>query len=177
MSKQLLVAVIIAVSAEAAFGQGIPKEYLEMQAAMAKFQAASIKPGDEALPCEALHKELVTLMNAPAVQAYAARNDAAAARQLAAIEKSKGAMSPEAAVALAGMLAPAAAMGMTPNAAQSQQLAMEQMKQLTAMMPVMMRSQRVMMLAAVKNCAWATGGLGAYPGAVPGAVPGAALPR
>ena len=176
MSKHLIVAVIIAASAGAASGQGIPKEYLEMQAAMAKFQAASIKPGDEALPCEALHKELVTLMNGPAVQAYAARNNAAAAKQLAAIEKSKGAMSPEAAAALAGMLSPAA-MGLAPNPALSQQLVMEQMKQLTAIMPVMMRSQRVMMLAAVRNCAWATGGMGLYPGAVPGAVPGVALPR
>ena len=49
---------------------------LKWQSAMVAAQAASIKPGDEALPCEALHKELVSSMNAPAIQQYAAKTNA-----------------------------------------------------------------------------------------------------
>ncbi len=39
-------------------------DMLKWQSAMVAAQQAAIKPGDEALPCEALHKELVSSMNA-----------------------------------------------------------------------------------------------------------------
>ena len=39
-------------------------DMMKWQSAMVAAQAAAIKPGDEALPCEALHKELVSSMNA-----------------------------------------------------------------------------------------------------------------
>ena len=46
------------------------------------------------------------------------------------------------------------------------------MNQLAPIMPTLMRSQRVTQLAMMKNCAWATGGLGLYPNAVsPDAIP------
>jgi len=63
--------------------------------------------------------------------------------------------------------------------AAQQQAAVAYMNQLAPIMPALMRSQRVTMLAVAKNCTWATGGLGLYPGAaVPTAIPpGAVVPR
>lgn len=170
-------------------------DMMKWQSAMVAAQAAAVKPGDEALPCEALHKELVSSMNDPAIQAYAAKTDAAYAKELAAREK-KGAMTAEAAAALAASFASGPAMTglppmptvpgqpMTPQQMQQAMLAQQQasiayMNQLAPIMPVLMRSQRVSQLAAMKNCAWMTGGVGVYHGVTPGAIPAipAGLPK
>ena len=172
-------------------------DMMQLQTAMVAAQAASIKPGDEALPCEALQKELVSTMNDPAIHAYAAKTNPAYAKELATQQKN-GVITANAAAALAAALASGASMNgmagmppmvpgqqMTPQQMQQamlaqQQAAMAYMSQLAPIMPALMRSQRVTQLAAVKNCTWMTGaGLGLYPGAVvPGAVPpGARVPR
>ena len=169
-------------------------DMMKLQMTMMEAQQKAVKPGDEALPCEALQKELVSTMNDPAIQAYAARTNAAYAKEAEAIQK-KG-MTPDAAAALAAALVPGAGMAgmagippvaagqaMTPQQMQQamaaqQQAAMAYMNQLAPIMPALMRSQRVSMLALTKNCTWATGGLGLYPGAaIPGAVPSARVPR
>src|SRR5262245_61116604 len=171
-------------------------DMMKLQMTMMEAQQKAIRPGDEALPCEALQKELVSTMNDPAIQAYAAKTNAAYAKEAEAIQK-KG-MTPDAAAALAAALVPGAAgmagiaampqlapgQQMTPQQMQQamvaqQQAAMAYMNQLAPIMPALMRSQRVSMLALTRNCAWVTGGLGLYPGAaVPGAVPpGALVPR
>ncbi len=163
-------------------------DMMKLQMTMMEAQQKAIKPGDEALPCEALQKELVSTMNDPAIQAYAAKTNEAYAKELATQQK-KG-MTPDAAAALAAALVPGAGMAgmaampqvtpgqqMTPQQMQQMMAAQQQasiayMNQLAPIMPALMRSQRVSMLALTKNCAWATGGLGLYPGAViPGAVP------
>src|SRR5688572_19358640 len=172
MRSRFVIFSIVAACGGVVAAQGIPKEYQDMQAAMMAAQASAVRPGDEALGCEPLQKELVASMNDPVMQAYAAKSSAVAAKQLMTRDKTKTAMTPEAAAALAAALNPAAAFaglaGMPTQAqvAQSQQIMMEQMKQLATIMPVLMRSQRVMMLAAIKNCTWATG-LGLFPGFVP----------
>ena len=172
-------------------------DMMKFQTAMVAAQAAAVKPGDEALPCEALHKELVSTMTDPAIQTYAAKTNAAYARQLEVQQQKKTPMTPEAAAALAAALVPGAGtagmppmpqmtpgQAMTPQQMQQlmaaqQQASVAYMNQLTPIMPALMRSQRVTMLAMTKNCTWATGGLGLYPGAaVPGAIPpGAGVPR
>jgi hypothetical protein len=105
-------------------------------------------------------------------------------------------MTAEAAAALAAALTSGTAMtgmptmpsftpgqAMTPQQMQQLMLAQQQatityMNQLMPLMPALMRSQRVAQLAAVKNCAWMTGGLGLYPGAViPETVPPARRTR
>jgi hypothetical protein len=170
-------------------------DMMKLQTAMAAAQAAAIKPGDEALPCEALHKELVSTMNDPAIQGYAAKTNAAYAKELETQQK-KGVMTAEAAAALAASLTPGPTgmptmppmvpgQAMTPQQMQQamvaqQQAAIASMNQMMPIMPALMRSQRVSTLAAMKNCTWATGGLGLYPGAAipPGAIPpGARVPR
>ena len=172
-------------------------DMMKLQTAMVAAQAAAVKPGDEALPCEALHKELVSTMTDPAIQAYAAKTNAAYAKELEAQQQKKTPMTPEAAAALAAALVPGAGMAgmppmpqvvpgqtMTPQQMQAmiqaqQQASIAYMNQLAPIMPALMRSQRVSMLGVTKNCTWATGGLGLYPGAtVPTAIPpGAVVPR
>jgi hypothetical protein len=170
-------------------------DMMKLQMTMMEAQQKAIKPGDEALPCEALQKELVSTMNDPAIQAYAAKTNAAYAKEAEAIQK-KG-MTPDAAAALAASLVPGAGMAgmppmpqvtpgqpITPQQMQQAMVAQQQasiayMNQLAPIMPAIMRSQRVSMLALTKNCAWVTGGLGLYPGAgAPTAIsPGAVVPR
>jgi len=161
-----------------------------LQASMMAAQAAAIKPGDEALPCEVLHKELISSMNTPEILALAAKSSDATARQLATQERPKGVMKPESAAALAAALASGMTMGAMPSMAppvpgqqmtaqQMQQMMLAQqqamvayMNQIAPIMPALMRSQRVTQLAAVKSCTWMTGGLGLYPGvAIPEVAP------
>ncbi|HVG53227.1 MAG TPA: hypothetical protein VM846_02320 [Vicinamibacterales bacterium] len=164
-------------------------EMMKLQMVMAAAQQAAIKPGDEALPCESLQKELISTMTDPAIQAYAAKTNAAYAAELAAQQK-KGTTTAANAAALAAALTPGAGMaGLTPAmpplapgqamtpqqmqqaVAAQQQMAITYMNQLAPIMPALMRSQRVSMLAVTKNCAWASGGLGLYPGVTPGSIP------
>jgi hypothetical protein len=174
MASRFIVPAILLACSGIVAAQGLPKDYMDLQAAMMAAQASAVRPGDETLGCEPLQKELVASMNDPALQAYAAKSSAEAAKQLSTREKTRTAMTPEAAAALAAALNPAAALagfgGMPTQAqiAQSQQVMLQQMKQLVTIMPVLMRSQRVMMLAAMKSCTWATGaGLLGFPGIAP----------
>lgn len=209
MSRSLAAFALCVLTSAAAFAQNVrtpvapeplavpgQADMMKLQTAMIAAQQAAIKPGDEALPCEALQKELVSSMNSPAIQAHAAKTDATYAREIAAQQK-KGVMTPEAAAALAASLTSGASMTgmpqmpqlvpgqqMTPQQMQQAMLAQQQasiayMNQLAPIMPALMRGQRVAMLASMKNCAWATGGLGLYPGAaMPTAIPpGALVPR
>ena len=171
-------------------------DMMKFQTAMVAAQAASVKPGDDALPCEALQKELVSTMQDPAILTYAAKTNAAYAKELEVQQQKKTPMAPQAAAAMAAALVPGAGMAgmptmpqvtpgqaMTPQQMQQaiaaqQQASIAYMNQLAPIMPALMRSQRVTMLGMTKNCTWATGGLNLYPGAVPGAVPpGVAVPR
>src|SRR5688572_27776023 len=81
-------------------------DMMKLQTAMVAAQAAAVKPGDEALPCEALHKELVSTMTDPAIQAYAAKTNTAYAKELEAQQQEKTPMTPEAAAAVAAARAP-----------------------------------------------------------------------
>jgi len=204
MSKSLFVALALTIAAGigaraqtvrtpvapaplAATGQA---DMMRLQTTMIAAQQAAIKAGDEALPCEALDKELVSTMTSPAIQAYASQANPAFAQQIAAQQQKKTPMAAQAAAAMATALAGGAGMTgmaampqvtpgqpMTPQQMQAamqaqQQASIAYMNQLAPLMPAIMRSQRITMLAMAKNCTWAGGGLGLYPGAViPGAVP------
>lgn len=145
----LSLAVVAQVDA-AARAQVVPKELQEMQTAMVAAQAKSMRLADEAMmTCEAIEKELVTSMNDPAIQTYAAKTDAVAKKDLAVLEKAKKPMTLEVALAMATGLAP------TGNEDVQDQAAM--MKPFISIMPQLMRSQRLIQLAFVQQCAWATG--------------------
>jgi len=101
MSKSLAIAVSLTLAAAiAAHAQNVRQpvapeplvpgqaDMMRLQTAMIAAQQAAIKPGDEALPCAALDKELVSTMNSPAIQAYAARTNPATTRAVARISAS-----------------------------------------------------------------------------------------
>ena len=113
MSKPLAVALSLTLAVGVAHAQTVrtpvaPQVAVPAQADMMKFQTAmvaaqtaAVKPGDEALPCEALQKELVSTMQDPAILAYAAKTNAAYAKQLEAQQQKKTPMAPQAAAAMA----------------------------------------------------------------------------
>jgi hypothetical protein len=145
MMLRLLVGVFTAfVISSVAFAQrstipAMPKQSQDMAAAMAAAQAKAVRPGDEALGCAAIEKELMTSMNDPAVQSYAAK--AAAAAQLPPGTLGRGAATPQAAAAMAAALSSNAAIArsmasmgttMTPQQIQAMQaLAVQQAQALS----------------------------------------------
>lgn len=139
-------------------------DLMNFQAVMAKAQAASMKPGDEVLSCPEIRQQLVAVMDSPAVKAYASKANATAAQQVADVQRKSGApMSPATAAALAQSLSPdmgtAGMAGLTgmPTAAQmaqAQKVMVDQMKQMTTVLPALMRAQRLMMLSGMKQCGW-----------------------
>src|SRR5213593_3699625 len=140
---------LLTVAAVGVGAQAIPKEYAEMAAAMQVAQARAMRPGDEALPCAALEKELVASMNDPAIQAYAGKSAAAAQKNATAAEKSKAPMTPQAAAALAAALGAGGGLppglagppGLAAQAQAAQKVQAEQMKQMIPIMRHMMRSR------------------------------------
>jgi hypothetical protein len=113
MSRLLVGGLMAFVIGGVAFAQAppvpaIPKEYQEMAAAVAAAQAKAVRPGDEALGCAAIEKELMQLQAVPA---------------------GRGAANPQAAAAMAAALAngatvPPARQGTAPTPQQA--LAMQQ---------------------------------------------------
>jgi hypothetical protein len=168
-TKVVLAAFVIAAYAASARAQVMgttPQQQADLinfQGAMAKAQAAAMKPGDEVLACPAIRHELVTVMDSPPMKAYAAKANATTAQQVVDSQKKSGApMSPATAAALAQSLSPqmggpagmAGLSGMPTAAqmAQAQKLMVDQMKQMTPVLPALMRAQRLMMLSGMKQC-------------------------
>jgi hypothetical protein len=164
-----------------AYPLAMPKEYQELMTAMAAAQAKAVRPGDEAMACPALEKELVTLMTDPAIQAQAAKAEGLAQKR-AVVPDPKAPLTPQSAAALYGLLAaggglPVIAAGGPLAAAQQAQLAQQQaqamqalqdpaaqLKLASAIMPQMMRAQRLVGLGFARSCSWV---LGAYTGMPP----------
>jgi len=140
-----------------------------MMAAQASAQAAAVRPGDEALSCEALQTEMQTVMNEPAVRAVITENGATAHAQM---DKAKAAQAGVVAGAI-GTTALGVASSFIPGlswfgqgAMMAQQAGMAaQMKEssrtmnqmssnMTSIMPQMMRGQRIYELASAKKCAF-----------------------
>jgi hypothetical protein len=166
------------------YAQGMPKEYQELMVAMTAAQARAVRPGDEAMACPAIEKEILATMNDPAIQAYSAKVVAAAEKDAVAagLPAPGRATSPQAAAALLGVLGAGGMPGMMPavplgaaqqaQAAQQQAQALQflqdptaQLKLLMPILPQMMRAQRLIGLAMVRTCPW-----------VFGAAPGTAVP-
>ena len=144
--------------------------YLDLQAGLESAQAAANRPGDAALGCDALEKELVASVKHPAVESYVAKSGEAAKQQQAAMNAAKGRVATQTALTLFGSLVPGGAgggRGGPPAHAHTHQLAnahniqqrMQQAQEMIAIMPQMMRGQRVIELAQARNCDWLPAGL------------------
>jgi hypothetical protein len=183
MSRTLFIPGVIAALCAASIGraQTSPNDMKAMMAAMESAQKAANHPGDAAMSCEVLEKELVATMNGPAVQGFAVKSGAAAQKDYDALQKGNGTMAAQMAMTMASAFVPgaasaqlAAAQAQAPaqaaQAAQRVQQRAVQMNDLVAILPQLMRGQRVIELAATKQCPWMAG---AVP---PGVNPFAAQP-
>ena len=144
--------------------------YGDMQAKLEAAQAAANRPGDAALGCDALEKELVASVKHPAVESYIAKSGEAAKQQQAAMNAAKGRAATQTALTLFGSLVPggagpglagtaALAQSQQVDAAQNIQQRMQQAQEMIGIMPQMMRGQRVIELAQGKNCDWLAGSM------------------
>ena len=143
-----------------------------MMAAQAAAQQAAIHPGDEAMSCDALQAEMTATMNDPAVKAATAQNGAMAQQQMDKMKAAQGSMVAGAvatsALGIAGSFVPGLSW-FSQGAMMAQQANMAaQMKEsnkgmaamtanMTAIMPQMMRGQRIYELASAKKCAFLNG--------------------
>ncbi len=140
-----------------------------MEAAQAEAQAQAVRPGDEALSCDALQAEMVATMQDPAVQAHMAQSGAWAQGQLDAAGEARsqmmGQMSVNIFLGLASSFIPGAgfaqmaaqrAMAAGQQAQADQHMAgmMQQAEGAMTIMPQLMRGQRLYELGQAKQCAF-----------------------
>lgn len=140
-----------------------------LEQSMAAAQAQASRPGDEQLTCEQLQEEMVANMQDPAVQSAVAANGAEAQAQLDRANQARGQMRAQMAtglfMGLASSFIPGAGYAQMATqriqAAQMQQQQQQNMAQMavmmermSAIMPQMMRGQRVYELAQAQQCAF-----------------------
>ena len=138
----------------------------DLQAALDAAQAASIRPGDEAMPCDALERELVAVAKDPALQAYVAASGTAAQKQVDAMNAGlAGRIATQTAITVIGAVVPGGDW-LSHSAAVAQgeaqrvqaeghiQRRMQQAQGMLAILPQMMRGQRVLELAQARDCGW-----------------------
>lgn len=142
----------------------------EMWPAYEAAQAAASRPGDEKLGCEELQAQLAQATNDSTIQANVEAAGAAAERDMAAIAAAKRAYDAQLAGSVAGSAAASAAPGgqwaafgaAAAQAEASKATGAGRMQQRAAqagramqMMPQLLRGQRLLELAAAKDCEWA----------------------
>jgi len=159
-----LIGIVSGISATAS-AQSPGSTYDQLQSTYESAQAAAIRPGDEALTCEALESELVASVKQPAVQSYVAKSGAAAQERMAAMNQAPPGAAAQAALTVFSSIVPGGAWaGMAAGAAQGQaaqaqatrnmQERMQQAQEMMGIMPYLMRGQRVIELAQARSCAW-----------------------
>jgi hypothetical protein len=162
----------------------------KLQTAMADAQTKAIRPGDAAMNCDSLQRDLQAAVLDPAVQNVAKENGAVAKEKLDELEKGTAEARAAAATQVAGNIFMGITSAFVPGAgalgAASQQAAAraqaaqaataKNLQDITAMMdrmivilPQVMRGQRVMELAYGKQCPWIMGAI--PPGVNPYAAP------
>lgn len=147
---------------------GSAQDYEAMAKAMEKAQAEANRPGDEKLTCDQLQQQLVAIAQDPAYLAYVQAAGVAAQKDLAQMQVPQSEIAAKTAATMAASMVPGAAMGqLMASAAENQakaaqsaarvQSRMDQGQQMMAFMPMLMRGQRLVELAAVRKCEWLAG--------------------
>lgn len=140
----------------------VPEEYRKVIADYEAAAAAARRPGDESLSCEAIQTELQATLTSPAIQEYYATAGVAAQRDMAEVQMAQAAMPgvqpPDAARPGQPAATSPAVDAQTAQAAASKRIEdhARQVEQLAAVMPMLMRSQRLTELAVLKACGWLT---------------------
>ena len=142
------------------------QDYQAMSQAMQKAQADASRPGDEKLTCDQLEEQLISMTQDPEFQAHVEAAGADAQKKQEALKTAEGQIAVQKFRTVMMTAMPGAAFpGMASAQAQAQaqgaggknQMAdrMQQAKKMMALMPLMMRGQRVIELATAKQCEWA----------------------
>jgi hypothetical protein len=172
--KPRSIAFVMALLAASAlsYGQTLPpggaQDYEAMAKAMEKAQAQASQPGDERLTCDQLQQQLVAVAQDPAFLAYVQAAGVAAEKEMAQLQVPQSEIAAKSAATMVASMVPGAAMShMMANAAENQaqvaqgaarvQAKMAEGQQMMAFMPKLLRGQRLMELATVRKCEWATG--------------------
>ena len=140
--------------------------YEAMNQAMEKAQAEASKPGDDQLDCAQLEAQLMAVTQDPQFRSYYEAAGAKARKEQAAMEAAKGQVALQSFRTVMMATVPGAAFpGMASAQAQAQAQGAAGMKDMTArarqtekmiaLLPTIMRGQRVIELAIAKKCAWA----------------------
>jgi hypothetical protein len=157
--------------AQTASAQATPTPSMDPQAmmkAMEAAQAEASKPGDEKLSCDRLEEQMVAVGQDPALQEHVQAAGLSAQKDQAAMQGAKGQIAMQTIQTVLAATVPGAAMGSTmASAAQAPaqqaqtaarlQSRMVQAQQMMAIMPKLLRGQRLIELAMVKKCEWAGG--------------------
>jgi hypothetical protein len=173
MKPQSIAFVMTLVTVSAlSYGQTLPpggaQDYEAMAKAMEKAQADANQPGDERLTCDQLQQQLIAVAQDPALLAYVQAAGLVAEKEMAQMQVPQSEIAAKSAATMVASMVPGAAMGqMMASAAENQakaaqgaarvQAKMAQGQQMMAFMPKLMRGQRLMELAVVRKCEWATG--------------------
>ena len=138
-------------------------DYQQMVAEYETAQAAAVRPGDENLGCDALDNELTAIVNDPALRSYIETAGSAAERDMALMQNAQAAM-------VSGVSPAAFPSAPKVSAADRVQEQARQADMLSALMPKILRAQRVNELAVLQACEWL--GEGTTPGIGEGTMPG-----
>jgi len=170
--KPLSIVLGVALATACTFGYAqVPlgaQDYEAMAKAMEKAQAEASKPGDEKLTCDQLQQQLVAIAQDPAYLAYVQAAGVQAQKDLAQMQVPQSEIAAKTAATMAASMVPGAAMGQVMASAAENQAKMaqstarvqsrtDQGQQMMAFMPMLMRGQRLVELAAVRQCEWVTG--------------------
>ena len=170
--KPLSIVLGVALATACTFGYAqVPpgaQDYEAMAKAMEKAQAEASKPGDEKLTCDQLQQQLVAIAQDPAYLAYVQAAGVQAQKDLAQMQVPQSEIAAKTAATMAASMVPGAALGQVIASAAENQAKMaqstarvqsrtDQGQQMMAFMPMLMRGQRLVELAAVRKCEWIAG--------------------
>jgi hypothetical protein len=169
MSKLFVMTMLAIVTVVPGSAQNaLPNPGDNMQAMLAASQASAVRPGDEAMNCDALHSELLAQAKSPAMPADVQKSGPPAVKDLTRPDELKSAIAAQRAAAILSSIPPAgtaniaaaqaqiaargalSAQNLQPSAQQMQDM----MTLMPAMMPSTMRSLRVIQLAQNRKCEW-----------------------
>jgi hypothetical protein len=170
--QSIVLAMALLTAGAPSYGQAVTpggqQDFESIMKSMQKAQAEASQPGDEQLTCPQLQEQLVVIAQDPAFVAHVKAAGIAAEQDIAQMQVSQGEIAAKSAATIMASTVPGAAMGhMTASAAENQakvaqgaarmQSRMAQGMQMVALMPKLMRGQRLIELATARHCEWTTG--------------------
>ena len=141
-------------------------DYQAMASGMEAAQAQASQPGDENLTCDQLQEQMLAIAQDPAFLEHVETAGKAAEKDMAQMQVGKGEIAAKSAATVIAATVPGADMGHMMATAMENQSRAAQGKarmeakiaeghQMMGFMPMLMRGQRLIELAAARKCEWA----------------------